>query len=58
METSPQSRERGLKVSAHDEQTQNEREIKDLLNKVGELVLELDFRKTLQALTGPAETSF
>ena len=43
--------ERSLKVNAEDEQQARDREIKDLRAKVGELVLELDFRKKLQALT-------
>ena len=51
METFLAGGERSLKVNAEDEQQARDREIKDLRAKVGELVLELDFRKKLQALT-------
>ncbi|QPJ63231.1 MAG: DUF1153 domain-containing protein [Candidatus Nitronauta litoralis] len=44
------SGEQGLKTSAKGEQSLHEREVKDLRAKVGELVLELDARKKLQAL--------
>ena len=42
--------ENGLKTNARGEQSAHEREAKDLHAKVGELVLELDARKKLQAL--------
>ena len=58
MEIFLQSGERGLKVNSQEEQAQHEREVKELRAKVGELVLELDFRKKLQALNGQVETSF
>ena len=51
METFLAGSERSLKVNAEDEQQARDREIKDLRAKVGERVLELDFRKKLQALT-------
>jgi len=44
------SGEHGLKANAKGEQSQHDREVKDLRAKVGELVLELDARKKLQAL--------
>lgn len=50
--------ERGLKMNADDEQAQHERELKELRAKVGELVLELDARKKLAALTDPTGTAF
>lgn len=52
------SGERGLKVNSDDEQLAKEREIKELRAKVGELVLEIDARKKLEALSGRQETSF
>ena len=57
MQTFLESGERGLKVNSKDVQDAHEREVKDLRAKVGELVLELDFRKKLQALTDQDETS-
>src|SRR5215471_14512056 len=42
--------ERGLKATTGDEVDTREREVKELRAKVGELVLELDARKKLQAL--------
>ena len=53
IETFLQGGEKSLKVNAEDEQAAHEREIKELRAKIGELVLELDFRKKLQALTDP-----
>jgi len=44
------SGEQGLKTNAKGEQSLHEREVKDLRAKVGELILELDARKKLQAL--------
>jgi transposase-like protein len=55
IETFLKSGENGLKTNARDEQTQYEREIKDLRAKVGELVLELDARKKWQALSQDPE---
>ncbi len=45
--------EKSLRINAEDVQAAHERELKDLRAKVGELVLELDFRKKLQALNDP-----
>ena len=53
METFLQGGEKSLKVNAEDEQAAHEREVKELRAKIGELVLEIDFRKKLQALTDP-----
>ena len=53
IETFLQGGEKSLKVNAEDEQAAHEREIKELRAKIGELVLEIDFRKKLQALTDP-----
>jgi transposase-like protein len=47
--------ERGLKARAEDEQALHDREVRELRAKVGELVLELDARKKLDALTGKPE---
>lgn len=58
VETFLRGGERSLKVNADEEQAVREREIKELRAKVGELVLELDARKKLQALTDRQETSF
>lgn len=57
IQTFLQSGEKGLKVNAEDEQAAHEKEVKELRAKVGELVLELDFRKKLQALTDPEKKS-
>ena len=58
METFLQSGERGLKARSEDEQAVHERELRELRAKVGELVLELDARKKLDALTGKPEKAF
>jgi hypothetical protein len=50
METFLQGGEKSFKVNAEDEQASHEREVKELRDKIGELVLEIDFRKKLQAL--------
>jgi transposase-like protein len=50
--------ERGLKARAEDEQALHDREVRELRAKVGELVLELDARKKLDALTGKPEKAF
>ena len=42
--------EQGLKSNSKDVQKQHENELKELRAKVGELVLELDARKKLEAL--------
>lgn len=55
IETFLKSGENGPKTNARDEQTQYEREIKDLRAKIGELVLELDARKKWQALSQDPE---
>jgi transposase-like protein len=58
METFLRSGERGLKARAEDEQATHDREVRELRAKVGELVLELDARKKLDALTGKPEKAF
>jgi transposase-like protein len=50
--------ERSLKARSEDEQAVHERELRELRAKVGELVLELDARKQLDALTGKPEKAF
>lgn len=50
LQTFLKSGEAGLKTNAKDVQDEHEREVKDLRAKVGELVLELEARKKLQAL--------
>jgi hypothetical protein len=55
---SPQGGERSLKARAEDEQALHETEVRELRAKVGELVLELDARKKLAALSGKPETTF
>ena len=50
--------ERSLKARAEDEQASHERELRELRAKVGELVLELDARKKLDALTAKPEKAF
>ena len=57
METFLRSGEQGLKASAKDVQAEHAREVKELRAKVGELVLELEARKKLDALLDPDETS-
>jgi hypothetical protein len=47
-----------LKARAEDEQALHDREVRELRAKVGELVLELDARKKLDALTGKPEKGF
>mgnify|MGYP001179136207 CR=1 FL=1 len=58
METFMLAGERGLKARSEDEQAIHERELRELRAKVGELVLELDARKKLDALTGKPEKAF
>ena len=58
METFLQAGERGLKARTEDEQATHDREVRELRAKVGELVLELDARKKLDALTGKPEKAF
>lgn len=55
MDTFLKSGERGLKARSEDEQATHEHEVRELRAKVGELVLELDARKKLDALTGKPE---
>jgi len=55
MDTFLKSGERGLKARSEDEQATHDREVRELRAKVGELVLELDARKKLDALTGKPE---
>ena len=52
------SGERGLKARSGDEQAAHERGLRELRAKVGELVLALDARKKLDALTGKPEKAF
>jgi transposase-like protein len=49
-ETFLKSGEHGLKSNSKDQQLQHEKEVKELQAKVGELVMELDARKKLEAL--------
>jgi transposase-like protein len=58
METFLRSGERGLKARSEDEQATHDREVRELRAKVGELVLELDARNKLDALTGKPEKAF
>ena len=58
MDTFVKAGERGLKARAEDEQTVYEAEVRELRAKIGELVLELDARKKLVALSGKPETAF
>jgi transposase-like protein len=59
METFVTAGERGLKgARSEDEQAVHEREVRELRAKVGELVLELDARQKLAALTGKPEKAF
>jgi transposase-like protein len=59
METFLVAGERGLKARSEDEQVVvHERELRELRAKVGELVLELDARQKLAALTGKPEKAF
>ena len=52
------SGERGLKARSGDEADTRDREVKELHAKVGELVLELDARKKLQALNDRESGAF
>jgi transposase-like protein len=58
MDTFVKAGERGLKARSEDEQVTHDREVRELRAKVGELVLELDARKKLAALTGTPEKAF
>lgn len=49
--------EKNLKTNAKEEVDQYERQIKEMRAKIGELVLELDARKKLQALLDQEETN-
>ena len=49
--------EHSLKTNAKGEQSLHDREVKELRAKVGELVLELDARKKLQALIDQEENA-
>lgn len=57
VETFLKSGEQGLKSNAKGEQSQHEREVNELRAKVGELALELDARKKLQALIESEENA-
>ena len=50
--------ERSLKARSEDEQAVHDREVRELRAKVGELVLELDARKKLAALTEKPDKAF
>jgi len=58
MDTFVKGGERSLKARAEDEQAAHEAEVRELRAKIGELVLELDARKKLAALSGKPETTF
>ena len=58
METFLKAGERGLKARSADETDVRDREVKELRAKVGELVLELDARKKLQALNDRDPSAF
>ena len=58
METFLKAGERRLKARSEDEQATHDREVRELRAKVGDLVLELDARKKLDALTGRPEKAF
>src|SRR5580765_4558581 len=58
MDTFVKAGERGLKARAEDEQAVHEAEVRELREKIGELVLALDARKKLAALSGKPETAF
>lgn len=50
-----QSGTRGLKAKSKDQQDEHARRVKEMQAKIGELVLELDARKKLQALNDQEE---
>lgn len=54
-ETFLKSGQQGLKTTSKDLQNEHEKELKELRAKVGELYLELDARKKLQALLDQEE---
>ena len=56
VETFLKGGEERLKVNSKDARLEHEREVTELRAKVGELVLELDARKKLQALIDQEET--
>ena len=58
MDTFLKGGERSLKARSEDEQAVHDREVRELRAKVGELVLELDARKKLEALTGKPDKAF
>ena len=58
MDTFVKGGERSLKARSEDEQAVRDREVRELRAKVGELVLELDARKELEALTGKPDKAF
>lgn len=58
MDTFVKAGERGLKARSEDEQANHDREVRELRAKVGELVLELDARKKLAALTEKPDKAF
>ena len=58
MDTFVKGGERSLKARAEDEQAVHEAEVRERRAKIGELVLELDARKKLAALSGKPETAF
>lgn len=58
MQTFLRSGERGLKQTSREELDCKDKEIKELRAKVGELVLEIDARKKLEALLQSQENAF
>jgi hypothetical protein len=58
MDTFVKGGERSLKARSEDEQVVHDREVRELRAKVGELVLELDARKKLAALTEKPDKAF
>jgi transposase-like protein len=57
IETFLRGGEKNLKTNSKEEIDQYERQIKEMRAKIGELVLELDARKKLQALLDQEETN-
>jgi hypothetical protein len=58
MDTFVKAGECGLTARGEDEQAAHEAEVRELRAKIGELVLELDARKKLAALSAKPETAF
>ena len=58
MDTFVKSGERGLKARSVDEAEARDREVKELRAKFGEIVLEVDARKKLQAVNDRDQNAF